>query len=120
MKKFTIALFLFFTILIQDSSAQWTNVSTGLDNKEVYSFTNNSTNLFAGTFNYGLYTSTNNGMNWSQAGIGLNKKIPNKNKVYDEFKLRYKERDKKFYDETIQELKEFSFHYSKLINPSET
>jgi photosystem II stability/assembly factor-like uncharacterized protein len=75
MKKFTIAFFLFFTILIQDSSAQWTNVSTGLDNKEVYSFTNNSTNLFAGTFNYGLYTSTNNGMNWSQAGIGLNNRV---------------------------------------------
>ncbi len=46
-----------------------------------------------------------------------NKKIPNKNKVYDEFKLRYPERDKKFYDEIIKEIKDFSFHYYKLINP---
>lgn len=75
MKKFIITFFLFFTILLQDSSAQWSNISTGLGNKEVYSFTNNSTNLFAGTFNYGLYTSTNNGLNWSQAGIGLNNRV---------------------------------------------
>jgi uncharacterized protein with ParB-like and HNH nuclease domain len=46
------------------------------------------------------------------------KKIPNKNKVYEEFKLRYPERNKRFYEETIQELKDFSFHYYKLINPS--
>jgi len=46
------------------------------------------------------------------------KKIPNKNAVYEEFKLRYPERNKMFYDETIQELKDFSFHYHKLINPS--
>ncbi|MBK9722143.1 MAG: DUF262 domain-containing protein [Saprospiraceae bacterium] len=46
------------------------------------------------------------------------KKIPNKNSVYDEFKLRYPERNSKFYNETIKELKEFSFYYSKLINPN--
>ncbi|MBK8483499.1 MAG: DUF262 domain-containing protein [Saprospiraceae bacterium] len=46
------------------------------------------------------------------------KKIPNKNSVYEEFKLRYPERNSKFYNETIKELKEFSFYYSKLINPS--
>ena len=46
------------------------------------------------------------------------KKIPNKNAVYDEFKLRYSQRDSKFYNETIQELKDFSYHYNKLLNPS--
>lgn len=45
------------------------------------------------------------------------KKIPNKNKVYDEFKARYTNRDKKFYQEVLQEIKDFSFHYSKLLNP---
>ncbi len=45
------------------------------------------------------------------------KKIPNKNAVYDEFKLRYPERDPGFYNEIIQELKDFSFHYHKLLNP---
>ena len=46
------------------------------------------------------------------------KKIPNKNSVYDEFKIRYSERNEKFYNEIIQEIKEFSYHYSKLLNPS--
>lgn len=45
------------------------------------------------------------------------KKIPNKNAVYEEFKLRYPERNAKFYNETIKEVKEFSFYYSKLLNP---
>lgn len=45
------------------------------------------------------------------------KKIPNKNKVYDEFKARYRDRNKKFYHEVLQEIKDFSFHYSKLLNP---
>ena len=75
MKKLTIAMFFFSAILIRDTSAQWSNVSAGLGNKEIYSFTNNSTNLFAGTFNYGLYTSTDDGMNWTQAGIGLNNRV---------------------------------------------
>ncbi len=47
-----------------------------------------------------------------------NKKIPNKNAVYDEFKLRYANRDAKFYSESIEEIKIFSFQYNKLINPS--
>lgn len=47
-----------------------------------------------------------------------NKKIPNKNGVYEEFKSRYKERDSFFYGQTLQELKDFSFYYHKLINPS--
>ena len=75
MKRLTIALLFFTAILNRDISAQWSNVSSGLGNKQVYSFTNNSTNLFAGTFNYGLYTSTDDGMNWTQAGIGLNNRV---------------------------------------------
>jgi photosystem II stability/assembly factor-like uncharacterized protein len=75
MKSLTIALFFVATILNQNAFAQWTNVSTGLGNKQVYSFTNNSTNLFAGTFGYGLYTSTDNGLSWTQAGIGLNNRV---------------------------------------------
>jgi uncharacterized protein with ParB-like and HNH nuclease domain len=46
-----------------------------------------------------------------------NKKIPNKNSVYDEFKLRYANRNDKFYTEAIEEIKNFSFQYNKLINP---
>ncbi|MFZ1514971.1 MAG: HNH endonuclease family protein, partial [Saprospiraceae bacterium] len=46
------------------------------------------------------------------------KKIPNKTAVYEEFKLRYPERNNKFYNETIKELKEFSIFYHKLINPT--
>lgn len=45
------------------------------------------------------------------------KKIPNKNAVYEEFKHRYAERNEKFYTETILEIKEFSYFYSKLLNP---
>lgn len=75
MKRLTLVLFLIATVLIQFSFAQWSNVSSGLGDKQIYSFTNNSTNLFAGTFNYGLYTSTDNGISWTQAGIGLNNRI---------------------------------------------
>jgi len=46
-----------------------------------------------------------------------NKKIPNKAKVYEEFKARYAARNEKFYKETLQEIKDFSFHYNKLLNP---
>lgn len=46
------------------------------------------------------------------------KKIPNKAKVYEEFKARYAARNAKFYQETLQEIKEFSFHYAKLLNPT--
>lgn len=46
------------------------------------------------------------------------KKIPNKAKVYEEFKARYAARNSKFYQEILQEIKEFSFHYNKLLNPS--
>lgn len=47
-----------------------------------------------------------------------NKKIPNKSKVYVEFKNRYRQRDEDFYKKTLNEVKEFSKHYNKLINPT--
>jgi len=46
------------------------------------------------------------------------KKIPKIKSVYEEFKSRFPERNLKFYNDTINELKEFSFYYNKLINPS--
>ena len=47
-----------------------------------------------------------------------NKKIPNKSKVYEEFKERYKERDESFYSITLSALKDYSKLYNKLLNPS--
>jgi uncharacterized protein with ParB-like and HNH nuclease domain len=44
------------------------------------------------------------------------KKIPNRNAVYEEFKSRYANRDNRFYGETLQEIKEYSYYYDKLIN----
>lgn len=46
------------------------------------------------------------------------KKIPNKNAVYEEFKLRYPERNERFYNEVIKDIKDFSIYYNKLINPA--
>jgi uncharacterized protein with ParB-like and HNH nuclease domain len=46
-----------------------------------------------------------------------NKKIPVKGKVYEEFKSRYPDRDKQFYDTVLAELKQLSYHYRKLTNP---
>jgi uncharacterized protein with ParB-like and HNH nuclease domain len=45
------------------------------------------------------------------------KKIPNRNAVYDEFKNRYKKRDQIFYGKNLEDLKTYSYHYNKLINP---
>jgi uncharacterized protein with ParB-like and HNH nuclease domain len=47
----------------------------------------------------------------------VSKKIPNKNAVYEEFKSKYANRDQKFYEQTLQEIKEFSYYYNKLLNP---
>jgi uncharacterized protein with ParB-like and HNH nuclease domain len=46
-----------------------------------------------------------------------NKKIPNKNSVYEEFKLRYADRNERFYTESLEEIKSFSLYYHKLLNP---
>jgi uncharacterized protein with ParB-like and HNH nuclease domain len=48
-----------------------------------------------------------------------NKKIPNKNRVYEEFKLKYPNRDDEFYNSTLTLLKKYSRNYRKLINPTE-
>lgn len=48
-----------------------------------------------------------------------NKKIPNKSRVYEEFKHRYASREDRFYRETLQEIKDLSFHYNKLLNPAQ-
>jgi uncharacterized protein with ParB-like and HNH nuclease domain len=48
----------------------------------------------------------------------INKKIPNKSKVYEEFKARFKKRDVDFYQNTLQTIKEYSVIYNKLLNPS--
>ncbi|MGO1869359.1 MAG: DUF262 domain-containing protein [Sphingobacterium sp.] len=47
-----------------------------------------------------------------------NKKIPNKSKVYDEFKnLSFDKSETEFYQE-LEEIKSLSLHYKKLVNPS--
>ena len=46
-----------------------------------------------------------------------NKKIPNKNKVYVEFKKLYKEKDET-YTQELENIKSLSVHYKKFINPS--
>lgn len=46
-----------------------------------------------------------------------NKKIPNKNKVYLEFKKLYTEKDET-YTQELENIKSLSIHYKKLINPS--
>lgn len=46
-----------------------------------------------------------------------NKKIPNKNKVYEEFKAKFKNRDPEFYNITLAELKQYALLYNKMLNP---
>jgi len=46
-----------------------------------------------------------------------NKKIPNKNKVYSEFKKLYSVKDDSYYKE-LENIKSLSKHYKKFINPS--
>lgn len=46
-----------------------------------------------------------------------NKKIPNKNKVYLEFKKLYAEKDEQYLQE-LENIKSLSVHYKKFINPS--
>ena len=47
----------------------------------------------------------------------INKKIPNKSKVYEEFKVRFKNRDESFYSTTLQTIKQYSIIYNKFLNP---
>lgn len=48
-----------------------------------------------------------------------NKKIPTKNKVYDEFKIKQPAGDLADLEESLQEIKKFALHYHKLVNPSQ-
>ena len=47
-----------------------------------------------------------------------NKKIPNKSKVYEEFKNLYENRKDEAYQQELENIKSLSFHYKKFINPS--
>jgi hypothetical protein len=60
---------------VNNTSAQWINVSAGMGNYQVYSLFADGNNLFAGTFNHGLFISTNNGTNWNLAGTSLYSRI---------------------------------------------
>jgi uncharacterized protein with ParB-like and HNH nuclease domain len=47
----------------------------------------------------------------------INKKIPNKGKVYEEFKNKFHSRDDVFYNSTLNTIKQYSIIYNKLLNP---
>jgi len=47
----------------------------------------------------------------------VNKKIPNKGKVYEEFKKRFPEPNQDFYENTLADIKKYAKVYDKLINP---
>jgi uncharacterized protein with ParB-like and HNH nuclease domain len=47
-----------------------------------------------------------------------NKKIPNKNKVYLEFKSLYANRKDEAYHQELENIKSLSVHYNKFINPA--
>lgn len=46
-----------------------------------------------------------------------NKKIPNKDGVYEEFKRLYSNKKDEFYQQELENIKALSSHYRKLINP---
>lgn len=47
-----------------------------------------------------------------------NKKIPNKNKVYQEFKVLFRDKNQVGYHQELEDIKSLSVHYKKLVNPS--
>jgi uncharacterized protein with ParB-like and HNH nuclease domain len=47
-----------------------------------------------------------------------NKKIPNKSKVYEEFKHLYSDKNKADFDQELEKIKSLSVHYKKFVNPS--
>jgi uncharacterized protein with ParB-like and HNH nuclease domain len=47
-----------------------------------------------------------------------NKKIPNKNKVYQEFKALYPDKRNPAFLEELNQIKSYSEHYRKLVNPA--
>lgn len=46
-----------------------------------------------------------------------NREIPNKNKVYEEFKTKYPDRDMEHVENILPKLKKLVYHYNKIINP---
>lgn len=47
-----------------------------------------------------------------------NKKIPNKNKVYQEFKNLFQDKDHGSFQQELEAIKSLSVHYKKLVNPA--
>ena len=47
-----------------------------------------------------------------------NKKIPNKNKVYQEFKVLCQDKDKDSFHQELEDIKSLSEHYKKFVNPT--
>jgi len=47
-----------------------------------------------------------------------NKKIPNKNQVYAEFKSIYQNKKNEAYQQELENIKSLSYHFKKLVNPS--
>lgn len=47
----------------------------------------------------------------------INKKIPNKSKVYEEFKNKFQSRNVEFYNTILNTIKQYSIIYNKLLNP---
>lgn len=47
----------------------------------------------------------------------INKKIPNKDKVYQEFKNKYNSKKTDDLQKTLSEIKKYAKHYNKLLNP---
>lgn len=47
-----------------------------------------------------------------------NKKIPNKNKVYQEFKILFRDKNQDGFHQELEDIKSLSVHYKKLVNPS--
>lgn len=47
-----------------------------------------------------------------------NKKIPNKNKVYTEFKSLYSNKKDEAYQQELENIKSLSIHYKKFVNPT--
>lgn len=46
------------------------------------------------------------------------KKIPNKNKVYQEFKILFRDKNQVGFQQELEDIKSLSVHYKKLVNPS--
>jgi len=57
--------------LSTNNCSNWTNVSQGLTNSQVYALSFSGKNLFAGTSGGGVFLSTNNGNSWAPVNNGL-------------------------------------------------